>query len=117
MPVALSMIKVGKLRALGVTSKARVAAAPNLPTLGETLPGFEIDPWFGVFGPANLPRDIVLRLQGEIARVLRSPEVKDQLAGLGAEPVGSTPEQFAAHLQNEMARYAKIVKDANIKAD
>lgn len=96
-------------QASGVDKKIQYIA-----NMGDSRPAWS---WHRSMVSPNLPRDIVLRLQGEIARVLCSPEVKDQLAGLGAEPVGSTSEQFAAHLQSEMARYAKVVKDAHIKAD
>jgi tripartite-type tricarboxylate transporter receptor subunit TctC len=115
LPVAIPMIETGRLRALGVTSKTRSTAAPTLPAIAETLPGYEVNAWFGILGPARLPEEITTKLQAEIARILRSPDIKDQLNKLGAEPVGSTHTEFAAQLQGEIAQYAKLVKEARIK--
>ena len=117
LPVAIPHISSGKLRALGVTGKKRASVAPNVPTIAETLPGYELDPWFGVLGPAGIPKAIVERLHTEIARILRAPEMKEQLNNLGAEPEATTPAEFAAHIRAEIARYAKIVKAAGIKVE
>jgi tripartite-type tricarboxylate transporter receptor subunit TctC len=117
MPVALQHIKSGKLRALGVTSAKRASAAPDIPAIAETLKGYEIDPWFGVFGPGSMPKVLVARLQGEIARSLQSADMKAYLEKLGAEPVGSSPAQFAAFLRGEIAKYGKIVKAAGIRIE
>ncbi|MPZ44319.1 MAG: tripartite tricarboxylate transporter substrate binding protein [Betaproteobacteria bacterium] len=114
----LSMdITSGKLRALAVTSGKRAAAAPTIPTVGETLPGYEMDPWFGVLGPAGMTPAVVKRLHGEIARILLAPEMKDHLNSLGAEPAATTPNQFAAHIKAETARYSQIIKAAGIKVE
>ena len=117
LPVAMPHITSGKLRALGVTSNKRASVAPNIPTIGETLAGYELDPWFGVFGPGRMPKAVTDRLHGEIVRILRAPEMKDHLNSMGAEPVGNTPAQFAAHIKAEIGKYAKIVKTAGIKVE
>lgn len=117
LPVAIPHIASGKLRAIGVTSKERASAAPSIPTIAETVPGYELDPWFGVLGPAGMSKVIVDRLQQEISRILRTQEVREQLASLGAEPVASTPAIFATHLQAEIERYRKLVKDAGVKVE
>lgn len=117
LPVAVPQIAAGKLRALAVTSKKRAGAAPNIPTVGETLPGYEMDPWFGVLGPSGIPKAAAARLQGEISRILRAPEMKDHLNSLGAEPAATTADQFAAHIQSEIARYAKLVALAGLKVE
>lgn len=114
LPVAMPLIASGKLRALGVTSAKRAAAAPDLPAISEVLPGYELNPWFGILGPAGMPKEITLKLQKEIAQILRSPDITDQLTKLGAEPVGSTPEQFASHLDAEIKRYARFIKEEGI---
>ncbi len=115
--VALTHIKSGKLRALGVTSAKRASVAPDIPTVAETVPGYELDTWFGVFGPGGMPAALAQRLQKEIAKILHSPDLKEHLANLGAEPVGNTPEQFAAHVKSEVNKYARIVKTANIRVE
>jgi tripartite-type tricarboxylate transporter receptor subunit TctC len=117
LPVALPHIKSGKLRALGVTSAKRAFAAADIPAIAETLKGYELDPWFGVLGPAGMPKPVAQRLQGEISRILQSPDMKDYLASIGAEPVGSTPEQFAAYIATEIAKYAKLVKVAGVRVE
>ena len=117
LPVAVPHITSGRLRALAVTSRKRSAAAPTIPTVGETLPGYEMDPWFGVLGPGGMPQAVTKRLQGEIARILLAPETKDHLNSLGAEPAATTPDEFAAHIKAEIARYAQIVKTAGLKVE
>jgi tripartite-type tricarboxylate transporter receptor subunit TctC len=117
LPVAAPHIASGKLRALAVTSRKRAASAPSIPTVAETLPGYEMDPWFGVLGPAGMPSNVTRRLQAEIARVLLAPATKDHLNSLGAEPAASTPEQFTEQIRTEIARYAQIVKTAGIKVE
>lgn len=117
LPVAVPYITSGKLRALAVTSKKRAAAAPTIPTVGETLPGYEMDPWFGVLGPSGLPRPAGERLQNDIAKILRAPDMKDHLNSLGAEPAATSAEEFAVHIKAEIARYAHIVKIAGLKVE
>ena len=115
--VAIPHIKSGKLRALAVTSAKRSSVAPDIPAVAETLPGYELDTWFGVLGPGGMPVPLAQRLQEEIARILHSTDFKEHLVSLGAEPVGSTPRQFAAHIKAEIAKYAQIVKTAGIKVE
>lgn len=115
--VAIPHIKSGKLRALAVTSAKRSPAASDIPAVAETLPGYELDAWFGVLGPGAMPVQLAYRLQQEIARILRSADLREHLGSLGAEPVGSTPQQFAAHIQSEIEKYARIVKTAGVRAE
>jgi tripartite-type tricarboxylate transporter receptor subunit TctC len=117
-PPALPQVKAGKLRALGVTTLKRAAAAPEIPTLDEAgLPGFEAVAWFGVLAPAGTPRDIVLKVSQEIARIVRTPDMQDRLRLEGAEAVGSTPEQFAETIRRDIAKWAVVVKASGARAD
>jgi tripartite-type tricarboxylate transporter receptor subunit TctC len=114
----MPQIKAGKLVALGVTGPARLANAPELPTISEQgYPGFVVTSWYGIVGPARLPQSIVGTLNGAIVTALRSPEVREQLARQGMDPIGSSPEEFAAHLKREVVKWARVIKDAGIKAD
>jgi tripartite-type tricarboxylate transporter receptor subunit TctC len=118
MPSALPLVKSGELRAIGVTSAQRSAAAPQIPTLAESgLPGFEATSWFALFAPANLPRDVQLKINAETARVLALPDVKEKLATLGLDPNPGTPEQLATLVQTEMVKWAKVVKESGAKPD
>lgn len=114
----LPHVKEGKLKALAVTSAKRSPLVPDLPTVSESgLPGFVSDTWFGIYGPKNLPADIVKRLNAEFNKAIESAEVRERLARLGAEPVGGTPAQFAAMVSQDSARWAKLIKDRNITAE
>jgi tripartite-type tricarboxylate transporter receptor subunit TctC len=118
LPSSLPFIKAGKLRALAVTSGARAAALPDLPTLAESgLPGFEASSWFGVLAPAGTPRDIVAKLNGAIAGWLASPEAKGKLLAQGAIAAGGTPEDFARHIGAETSKWAKVVKASGAHID
>ena len=109
-------VQAGKLRALAVTSAKRFASVPNLPTVAEAgVPGYESVSWNGIAAPAATPRDIVNRIQAEIARTLQLPDIKERFAKDGIEPVGSTPEQFSAHIRAERVKWEKVVKAAGIK--
>jgi len=115
---ALQQIKAGKVVALGVASPARIAAAPDLPTIAEAgLPGFDVTSWYAIVAPAGTPPAIVNRLQAAIAAALARPDVRDKIAGLGAEPVGNTPAEFAAMQRTESARWKKLAREAAIRAD
>ena len=112
---ALPHIKAGRLRALAVTSAKRSEALPDIPTIAEAgLAGYESSQWYGVLAPAGTPREIVARLNVEIVRALRLPDVKQRLAADGAEPVGSSPEEFAAFIKSEIEKWARVAKAAGI---
>ncbi len=112
---AVPMMKSGKLRGLAVTAPKRLAALPDMPAMAEALPGFEIVGWYGVFGPAKLPKPIVTRLHDEIVKILHRQDVKDIIVGDGAEPVGNTPEEFRRFLDADVAKWAKLVKESGAK--
>jgi tripartite-type tricarboxylate transporter receptor subunit TctC len=114
---AMPQVKAGRLRAVAVTSTKRSAAAPELPTIAETVPGYEASGWYGAFAPAATPRDIINRLNTEMNRAMKMPDVIQRLAGDGVEAVGTTPEQFAAYLKQEVAKWGKVVKASGAKAD
>jgi len=118
LPSSYPHVKGGRLKALAVTSRERVAFMPDVPTMAESgFPGFEMLSWYGLWGPPALPREIVDRLATEVARAVKSPEMQEKLASQGFLPKGSTAPEFAAYVRDEIAKYAKIVKDANIKVD
>ncbi len=110
-------VKAGRLRALAVTTAKRSSVAPELPTMAETFPGFEIDNWYAMFVPAGTPKDIVSKLHAELMKALKSQEVMDFMVKDGADPVGSTPEQLAAYYAKEVQKYARIIKQGNVKAE
>ncbi|MEO8740174.1 MAG: tripartite tricarboxylate transporter substrate binding protein [Casimicrobiaceae bacterium] len=115
---AWPLAKAGKLHALAVTTAKRSAVAPEVPTLAESgLPGFEIGSWQGVFAPAGTPPEIVKRLNAEIVKILNTPEVREKLIALGAEPVGDTPEQFSAYVKTEVGKWSDVVKKSGAKVD
>jgi tripartite-type tricarboxylate transporter receptor subunit TctC len=116
----LSMLpnaKSGKVRALAVTGTKRSAALPEVPTVGESVPGFSAVGWYGVLAPAGTDAAIVNKLSAEINRILRLPEVNERLSSLGAEPTGSTPEEFAAHIKAEIAKWGKVVRDSGARIE
>ena len=114
----LPFANAGRVRALAVTSARRSPALPNLPTMSEAgVPGFEAATWNGLIAPAATPRDIVTKLNGDIVKVLRMPDTRAKLASNGLEPIGDTPAAFSAHIANEIARWARVVKAAHIKAE
>jgi len=109
--------KEGKLRILAGAGSKRYAAFPELPAIAETVPGFALDVWLGVFMPAGVPREIVGKVNTDIARVLNSPEIRTSLAGQGLEPVTSTPEALATIVHDDYARWGRVIREAGIKAD
>ncbi len=111
---AMPHVKAGKLRGLASTGGKRLAVAPNLPTIGETVPGYEANSWYGIFAPVGTPRAIIDRLHGELAKMVRRPDVTERLDGLGIEPEGTSPTQFAAQVREEIAKWAKVVKLAKV---
>ncbi|HTP97838.1 MAG TPA: tripartite tricarboxylate transporter substrate binding protein [Casimicrobiaceae bacterium] len=114
---ALPNVKEGKLVALGVSTSKRSSALPNVPTLAESgLPGFDYSLWVGMYAPAGTPADVVDKINRDVARALATPEMRERLAALGAEPMVMTPAEFAAFMRAEMADASKVVKAASIKA-
>jgi tripartite-type tricarboxylate transporter receptor subunit TctC len=117
MPSSLPLVREGKLRALGVTSAKRSAAASDIPAIAETLPGFDAVSWFAIFAPAGTPKPVVDKLQLEITRILKTPEIRKNLADIGLETVGSTSDELAAYQRSEIAKWAKVVKDSGARPD
>ncbi len=117
MPTVLPHVRAGKLRAIAVLGTARSPALPDVPTVAESVPGFEVSNWIGLFGPAGMSPAIVARLNAEVQKIMRSPEIEKRLETEGAKFVPMSPEQFAAFQKAEMAKWAKTIKDANIKVD
>jgi tripartite-type tricarboxylate transporter receptor subunit TctC len=117
-PPALPHVATGKLRALAVTSGKRSSVSPDLPTVAESgLPGFEVINWYGVLVPARTPRPIVEKLNTEIAKIMKMPDVKERLSGVGIEAFSSTPAQFATFIKDETAKWAKVVKFSGARLD
>jgi tripartite-type tricarboxylate transporter receptor subunit TctC len=114
---AQPLIQSGRARALAVTSTRRSEALPGVPTVAETIPGFEASSWSMVLGPAGVPRPILLRLHEEIARFLQQPEVRKRIAGDGGEPVGSSPDQAAAQLKSDVERWRRVIREAGVGAE
>jgi tripartite-type tricarboxylate transporter receptor subunit TctC len=116
-PAASGQIQAGKVRALAVLSPQRATVIPSVPTSKEAgIQNFEVPIWYGILAPAGVPADIIGRLNAELTRALTAPDMKDRLATVGIEPASSTPEQFGAFIRTEAVRYAKVIKDAGIKA-
>jgi tripartite-type tricarboxylate transporter receptor subunit TctC len=114
----LPLARSGKLRALAVTTQKRSRTAPDIPTIAESgVAGYDANAWFGVFAPAGTPVTVINRLHSEIARIVNLPDIRDRFLALGAEPVGSTPEQFSAFYRKEVAKWAKVVKDSGAQID
>ena len=115
---ATTQIKAGKLRALAVTTLQRASSMPEVPTMADAgLPGFDVSTWFGVFAPAGTPAPIVARLNTAMTAALRSPEMRERLARMGAEPAPGTPEQFSELLRRELAKYQQVVKFSGARVD
>ncbi len=111
-------IKAGRVRVLGIASSKRSAQLPDVPTISEAgVPGFEAVNWFGMFAPAKTPKPIITRVNEAVVKVLRSPDIQAQFIALGADPVGDSPEEFAAFVRRDMERYAKVVKLSGAKVD
>jgi tripartite-type tricarboxylate transporter receptor subunit TctC len=117
MPTVMPHVRAGKLRALAVLGTARSPALPDVPTVAESVPGFEVSNWIGLFGPAGMSPSTAARLNAEVQKIMRSPEIEKRLESEGAKFIPMTPEQFAGFQKAELARWAKTIKDANIKVD
>ncbi len=115
---AIPQVKGGRVKALAITSAKRSALAPDLPTVAESgFPGFEAIGWFGWVAPAKMPNEIVLRFNREIVRILNTPDMQERLRQLGSDPVGNSPAEFAAFIKSEHDKWAKVIKQANIRAE
>jgi tripartite-type tricarboxylate transporter receptor subunit TctC len=115
MPTVLAHVKAGKLRLIGTGGTKRSAAIADTPTIAETVPGFELITWYGVFAPARTPDAIIKRLNTEIAKVLADPESRDRMAAQGLEPTTMTPDGLRRHTQEETKRWTRLIKSAGIK--
>jgi len=114
----IAHIRAGRMKVLGVASSKRSSQLPEVPTISEAgVPGFEAENWFGLFVPAQTPKKIIARLNEAIVRVMRSPEIQKQFIALGAEPVGNSPEEFAAFVRRDMEKYARVVRISGAKLD
>ncbi|CAN5333453.1 tripartite tricarboxylate transporter substrate binding protein [soil metagenome] len=110
-------VKANNVKLLATASEKRLAQEPNVPTVGESYPGFVTGSWQGILAPANTPKPIIAKLHDQLIKILAMPDIKEKLAGQGADPVGNTPEQFAAWTKTEVTTWAKVVKDGNITVD
>ena len=117
MPTVLPLARAGKLHALAVTGAQRNPAAPEIPAMAETLPGFDVTNWIGLFAPAGTPADIVAKLNTEAMRIMRLPEVQSRLVNEGAKSRPNTPVEFGAFVKTEMARWGKVIRQAGVRAD
>jgi tripartite-type tricarboxylate transporter receptor subunit TctC len=117
LPTGMPHVRDGRLRALGVTTLKPTALAPGIPPIADTLPGYESNTWFGLFGPKNLPAEVVSRINTVANQVLKDPEVMDKLLRFGIEPVGGTPAQFTTMLASESAKWKKIITERKITLD
>lgn len=118
MPPALPHVRSGKLRALGVTSLERTPAAPELPTVAESgVPGYVVNNWYGILAPRGTPKEVVAKLNAEIVKIMKMPDVKESLSAQGAESFTGTPDQFATYIKDETAKWAKIVKSSGARID
>jgi tripartite-type tricarboxylate transporter receptor subunit TctC len=117
-PTLIGHIRSGKMRAIAVTSAKRVPDLPQVPTIAESgYPGFEAVTWFGILGPANLPKDMVAKLNADINKALKDPELKKQFDAQGADVLGGTPEQFGKLIREDIARWGTIVRESGAKLD
>ena len=114
----LPHVKDGKVRAIAVTTLRRSSLLPSVPTIAEQgFPGYEVNGWYGLLAPAGTPKEIIATLYSEVTKVLKLPEVKERMAGDGADPVGNTPEQFASYIQSEIGKWSKVIRQSGAKAD
>lgn len=117
LPTVLAQVRAGRLRALAVTGEKRAEALPELPTVGQTIPGFESSQWWGMFAPPATPADLIDKLNAEVAKFLGDADVKTRFASDGAEPVGGSPRDFAAFLKADYEKWGRVVKQAGIRPD
>jgi len=113
----LPYVKAGRLRAVATLGPKRTQVLPDVPTVNETLAGYEVVNWFGIVVPAGTPREVIARLHSEIVKILRMPDISERLSAQGSDPVGSSPDEFGAFMKSETAKWARVIKEANIRAD
>ena len=118
MLAVLPHVQSGRLKPLAVTSVKRAPTAPKVPTLAEAgVPGYDASSWNGIFAPAKTPRPIIDKIHVEVVKILRLPDVRERLVAVGSDPVGSTPDEFSAHVKAELARWGKVIRDNNIRSE
>lgn len=114
----MPVLRDGRVRAIGIAAAKRSPAAPDIPTIIESgLPGFEVGSWYGLLAPAGTPPEIIKRLHAEVVRALASSEVRERFQSFGSEPLGNSPDEFAAQIRSDIAKWAKVAKSANVRAD
>ena len=116
-PMVLPSVKAGRVRALGVTSLKRTSLAPELPSIAEFVPGYEVIGWYGLLAPAKTPGDIIAKLNGELTKALASTELLDRLSGMGAVALGTTADDFARHIRDEISKMRKAIKLSGARAE
>ena len=117
LPEQVAYIKSGRTRALGVSTLKRSPAFPDVPSISETVPGYDVTVWYGLCGPGNMPRPLVAKINADLAKAVSSPETAKRLADVGIEAASGTPEQFSTFVRGELAKWAKVIKDAGVTAD
>jgi tripartite-type tricarboxylate transporter receptor subunit TctC len=116
-PPALPHIRSGRLRTLGVSSAQRSTQLPDVPPISDAVPGYDVNPWFGILAPRGVADEVVARLADEIARALRSMDIRERLLAQGCEPSGGSAEDFARTIRSDLARWAKLIADTRLRAD
>jgi tripartite-type tricarboxylate transporter receptor subunit TctC len=114
---AMVLVRSGKLKAIAVTTPKRLAALPDIPAMAEALPGFEVVGWYGVMGPPKMPKALVTKLNNDIVKIVKQPDVKERILADGSEPVGNTPEEFRKYLLADLDKWTKLVKQSGAKLD
>ncbi|MGC2519087.1 MAG: tripartite tricarboxylate transporter substrate-binding protein, partial [Burkholderiales bacterium] len=118
MQSTMPFIRARRLRALGLGALKRSPAAPDLPTIAESgLPGFEVGSWYGLLAPANTPREIVAKLHAEMVKALALPDIREYIMSVGTEPLGNSPEEFAAQIRSDLVKWSKVARAANIRPE
>jgi tripartite-type tricarboxylate transporter receptor subunit TctC len=111
----MSYMKAGRLKVLAITDSKRSAAAPDIPTVGETVSGFAVDNWVGLLAPVGTPKPVIDKLNADIRTVIQAQEMRSRLTGQGFDAQGSTPAEFASVIRNDIAKYTKVIRQANIR--